>query len=147
MQNSNFTVKDSERLKGVAILLMLMHHLFANPSVCEAYGVIFQGISSERIRNISWYGKECVAIFAFISAYGITLSYLKNRGSRKWFVERIFSLYKGFWFVYVLAFVVLLVTNRNPYRCGNPFIATIYGIVDFFGMNNIFGTPSLNGAW
>ncbi len=147
MQKSSFTVKDSQRLKGIAILLMLMHHLFANQSVCESYGVIFRGISPDRIRNISWYGKECVAIFAFISAYGITLSFLKNKGSRKWFIERAFSLYKGFWFVYVLAFIVMIITNRNPYQCGNLFTATVYGIIDFFGLNNIFSTPSLNGAW
>lgn len=147
MESNRFTVKDSEKLKGIAIILMLMHHLFGNQSVCEAYGVIFRGVSAEGIRNISWYGKECVAIFAFISAYGITLSYLKNKGEKKWFIERVFRLYKGFWFVYILALIVAIITHNNPYQCGNPFSMIVYGIVDFFGLNNIFSTPSMNGAW
>ena len=147
MENTRFTVSDSEKLKGIAVLLMLMHHLFLDKSVIESYGVLFPLISADKIRNISWFGKECVAIFAFISAYGITLSYLKNKGNKKWFAQRFICLYQGYWFVYILAFVISVITNRIPYRCLNPFQATVYGVIDFFGLNNVFRTPSLNGAW
>lgn len=147
MEKDRFSIKDSEKLKGIAIILMLMHHLFLDRSVFESYGVIFKMVTSDRIRNISWFGKECVAIFAFISAYGITKSYLKDKKNRGWFVNRAFKLYKGFWFIYILALVISILTNRIPYRCGNPFLTTVYAVIDFFGLNNIFGSPSLNGAW
>lgn len=55
------TKQDTIAIKGIAILLMLWHHLFL--STVE-YGVCANSFSS--------IAKLCVALFLFVSGYGLT---------------------------------------------------------------------------
>ncbi len=149
MKENKLSGTDSLRLKGVAVILMLMHHLFANTSVCQEYGVIYLWVPEKIITQIAWFGKECVAIFAFISAYGLTLNYInsKNTTTNQWCINRLLKLYKGYWFIYIFSGLVAIVAKYNPYYCDKTLVSYVYGIIDFFGINNVFRTPSLNGAW
>ncbi len=73
----SFTKDHTEIIKGVAILLMLFHHLFGFP---EWYieGVSYIGISL-RANTLEYvigqFGHICVSIFAFITGYGMFFSY------------------------------------------------------------------------
>ena len=67
------TREESQEIKGIAILLMLFHHLFA---------------FSDRIPNglhysnftvtLAKFGNVCVPIFLFISGYGLAKTKKKN---------------------------------------------------------------------
>jgi peptidoglycan/LPS O-acetylase OafA/YrhL len=58
------SLDESLIIKGIAICLMLWHHLFyESPEYGE---IVFQTAK---------FGKLCVALFLFISGYGLTIQY------------------------------------------------------------------------
>lgn len=75
-----FDVKKSNMVKCIAIILMLMHHLFGCfTKACQRYGVYSLYISWDSITKFSGAAKVCVATYVFLTAYGITISYNKNK--------------------------------------------------------------------
>ena len=66
-----FGKNETAIIKGVAILLMLIHHLFMNTEGINYY-------SQDFFNHLSSIGKICVSIFSFITGYGIYISYEKN---------------------------------------------------------------------
>jgi uncharacterized membrane protein len=60
--NYSLTKDDTLLVKGVAICLMLCHHLFND----EFGNVVFQ---------TAQFGKVCVALFLFVSSYGLSIQY------------------------------------------------------------------------
>lgn len=73
----SFTKEHTEIIKGVAIILMLFHHLFGFPE-WYTQGVSYIGIplranTAEYI--IGQFGHICVSLFAFITGYGMFFSY------------------------------------------------------------------------
>ena len=72
MENLEFTKKDTAIIKGVAIICMFMHHLFAFPDRIKAgssYISLFSmsGIGFEIL--LGAFGKICVAMFLFLSGF------------------------------------------------------------------------------
>ena len=97
MENG-ITKKDSKFLYGVAIILMIYHHLFCIPSRLQYpyFSVLdnlfgFTNVSVER--PLAWFCKICVAIFAFITGYGMARS-LNNVIEHKVF-KNLFLDYKN----------------------------------------------------
>lgn len=73
-----FTKEDSLRTKGVAVILLLFHHLFFAD---RGYPVELHLISRDTLGVLAVAARICVWIFCFISAYGITLQF--NRKSEE----------------------------------------------------------------
>lgn len=66
------TRAEAERIKGAAILLMFVHHLFGLPGLIDppaGYVGIIPGLPLEYW--LGRYGKVCVAVFLFLSGYGL----------------------------------------------------------------------------
>lgn len=127
---------DSKILYGIAILLMIFHHVFMNPSSL--------GIECYEITHLfAWFGKICVAIYAFISGYGLMASFSaeyenvmkKFISEYKKVIKRIITFYFCYWLMFVL-FVpgYLFFSNRN-------FDIKEY-IMNFWGLSFTY-----NGAW
>ncbi len=76
----SFTKDYTEMIKGVAILLMLVHHLFGFPDwYVDEVSYIGLPLRVNTIEyTIGQFGHICVAIFAFITGYGIFFSYKKG---------------------------------------------------------------------
>lgn len=96
----SFTRDYTEIIKGVAILLMLFHHLFGFP---EWYteGVSYIGISlrSNTVEYvIGQFGHICVSIFAFITGYGMFFSYKSGNIIKKSFKKGI-SFLVCYWLI------------------------------------------------
>jgi peptidoglycan/LPS O-acetylase OafA/YrhL len=143
--NYTLSLSDTLIIKGVAICFMLWHHLFYEYS---EYG--------EWVQNIAHLGKVCVAMFLFVSAYGLTIQYSKI-DSKKYQVpsfintlkfqgKRLLKLYINYWFVFVL-FVPMGVflyhrSLQIPYGEQVSYLKSI--IVDLFGMQ---GNQSYNITW
>lgn len=90
------TKNDSLILKGVAILFMLWHHLFWNDSFRLFYTAIGLTISGEPIEQRL--GRLCdpVALFVFLSGYGLYKSYAQRQHylcSRLWATSSVHSDY------------------------------------------------------
>ncbi len=62
------TKRDAKVVQGIAILLMVCHHMFLAPEIYEGQ---LHYASIEAVRRIAWFGKSCVAMFAFVSGYGM----------------------------------------------------------------------------
>lgn len=156
-----FDKRQTNIAKGVAVLLLLWHHLFSTSSVHNEFQSLFY-FKGEAVESfLASFCKVCVAIFLILSGYGLDKSYNKffaanNAGGKlpvkKQFVfvkNRLLKLMLGYWFIYIL-FV--------PFGCffGRGFFE-VYGggilrgicnfVIDFLGLANLFGTPSMNATW
>ena len=70
-KGDKMTKKQTNVFKGVAIILMFVHHLFGDAGVLKDMNV-HPFVPQNILLMIASAGKVCVAIFVFASAYGIT---------------------------------------------------------------------------
>ena len=135
-----FTKEQIKITKGVAILFMLLLHLFCTKQYVGLFEPIIYIGSVPLIYYLALFGDCCVAIFCFCSGYGLMINYQKNSleyiaGNKK----RIFNLYFNYWIV-ILIFVCLLgpLLGKASSYPGNfkEFMLTITAI-----------DPAYNGAW
>ena len=101
------TLRQSNQLKAIAILMMLFLHLFNREYTGLFQPLIFVG-SQPLSYYISLFCDACVPIFAFVSGYGLYFKYNQNRATyKKENLNRIKKLYINYWIV-ILLFAVLL---------------------------------------
>lgn len=91
---------DTTAIKGIAILLMLWHHLFLNTM---AYGTL--------THSLAVVFKVCVALFLFVSGYGLTKQYSQIekpyfKNTVKFLLRRYANFFLSYWFCFVLVVVV-----------------------------------------
>ena len=103
-----FTKENTLQLKGIAVIFLLYHHLFNSPSMYQNFEVsFFHDRKNCEFAFMVW--KELCQFFAFLSAYGLAVSYMKlseKKGAADgWIKRRLLKLYKGYWFVFVGAFL------------------------------------------
>ena len=115
MQNTKtnilaLTKQDTAVLKGIAIIAMLMHHLWG----CPPAGVEpYNGV----LGFLGGVGKVCVAMFLFCSGYGLSVGYgrliedcrLKNedwkiglKDTLKFLARRFVKFYAGYWPIFLI---------------------------------------------
>ena len=154
-----FDKRQTNIAKGIAVLFLLWHHLFLyTPDGTDAFISIFsiRGIAIETV--LAAYLRVCVAMFLFLSGYGLYKSWVKNNSkdvqyvrkkqffiSQLLFVKKhILKLLLGFCFIYIL-FVPLSIWFGQPFWevYGNPFI----GLLDFLGIADLVGTATMNQSW
>lgn len=82
MNNYSFTKENTNGLKGIAIIFLLMYHCFSNEDRITVTGtdivVRFWPLSKETVMYMSSSMFICVGIFTFLSVYGLTLSMKKR---------------------------------------------------------------------
>ena len=143
----NYTLSSTDTLiiKGVAICFMLWHHLFF---MYPEYG--------EWVQNTAYLGKVCVAMFLFVSAYGLTIQYSKLEifklqvpgfiNTIKFQGKRLLKLYINYWFVFLLFVPIgVFIFHRSlqiPYGEHVNFLKRM--IFDLLGMQ---GFQSYNITW
>ncbi len=151
MSDRHFDKVAAQKLKGIAIILMLQHHNFRVKSLYDAYTVSFFPFHEDYIVKISLFFKICVSIFAFITGYGLYHSYNnKKETDEKWVIKRYIKTFSGYWFIFVNACIICqLINNRtsNFYMKKGTLLGIISIITDFFGLNNLLGLKQLNGSW
>ena len=125
MQKNKFSIDDTCVLKGVAIILMFMHHLFAFPDrIIEPnfFVPIHTYIHVPLINQdfeflLGQFGKLCVAIFLFLSGYGTYLSYKsKNTSNEKFVLKKIFRIYKIYWQVFIIFIPIGLIMRKIDFH-------------------------------
>lgn len=71
MSPKSLSIQDSNVLKGVALILLLWHHLFyVDNGMYSDIKVWDYGV----VNQIGQLGKVCVALFVFLSGYGLIVS-------------------------------------------------------------------------
>lgn len=149
-----FTKKNSMCLKGVAIWIMMFHHCYRSVDRFENYMVDFTPFTLEFIVNLSDYFKICVSIFVFITGYGLYISMKERVNARitteKWIYERLIKTLSGFWFAYILIFIITQIYAGYPFSIyfGKGEVrGIIYALIDFLGLAHLFSTPTLVSTW
>lgn len=143
-----FSKNETIKVKGIAILLLMFHHLFYNANQVELSGMQFLILSEAKIQPIAVAARICVWIFAFLSAYGLTYSYNMNRGretSLQFIIKHWLSLMKAYWIVYICMFVFYVVAVGNPMQVYENSKKRM--LLDFMGWGNFFQTPMLINVW
>ena len=147
--------EDSMALKGIAVLMLVFHHCYRTAAKFEQYDVAFCGLSASQVITAAEICKICVAIFAFVSGYGLMYGYIidkKKRNTRSistWTLRHILSVMSGFWFVSVIFYGIYICLVRNGfYKWGENAVEKCFSILaDVCGVSSFLGTKSLNGAW
>lgn len=120
------TKRDTKIIKGIAILLMMAHHLFAFPERIVT-GFEFQSllqlgdISIER--SIGIFGKICVSLYMFLGGYGI-YKYAQSGGVLH---KRIVKLYQCYWKIFFIFVPVgFLFFSNQPIYCEESALCNIF---------------------
>lgn len=126
--------------KGIAILFMILLHLFCTKAYQGLYTPLLFIGDIPLVYYLALFGDCCVAIYCFCSGYGLLISYKNNK--EKYNINniiRIFKLYINYWII-LLIFVVILGPTMgqasNYPGSFKKFILTFTAI-----------DPAYNGAW
>ncbi len=147
-----FSKEHSFMAKGIAIVLLLLYHLFHEEHVLVQMNVNYAPFSENGILMVSGFGNICVAIFVMITAYGITKSVLSKEnimlreiGTAS--VKRFGKLMLNFFWVYVTVNIVCFSYFDHTKLYGEGKQGVLFAICDALGLSQIFGTPMLNETW
>ncbi len=141
------SVKDTMALKGVALLLLLIHHLFyVQKGLYDDFCLGGWGL----VHHLGKASKVCVAIFVFLSGYGLMAGAIKKRKIplAQFYGTRFVKLLLNFWLIYLVfvsigvccfSFDFWTVYEHNP----------IAPLVDFMGLSYAFygHTHTMNVTW
>lgn len=142
----DLTRQDTEIIKGIALMLLLIHHLFYIPNGRFAE---FSIMGCDVVNLIGQACKVCVPLFVFLSGYGLTAS-ADNQNKVNWkqfFIRRFSKLYLNYWLIWAIFIPIgLLACDLS--------VSEIYGnhplekcILDFLGILNVFGLYGINPTW
>lgn len=109
--SSEITIEKTEHLKGIALLLLMFHHLFG-VEYLEGWRAIVPGTEGmDYVIGAS--GKICIAMFLFCSGYGIYKSYISKETPKKHYIlQRLIKTLIPYWIVMVIAIIYLVCAGR-----------------------------------
>lgn len=126
--------QDSKMLKGVAILAMLMLHLFCRSDNLPYTPLLWVG-NTPLIYYFGLFGDICVAIYCFVSGYAHYLQSSKVELRCRW--KRLLRFMISFWLIAVMFSLIGLLTDDEA----------IPGSISEFLLNCLTIKNSYNGAW
>ena len=142
----SFTKDDSARIKGIAIILLIFHHLCYRASLFEQYGM--KTMLPERyVVDLAVLSRLCVYMFVFVSAYGLASIYVKNKdpeSTGRFIAKRWVSLMAAWWFAYPFQIILFLLTGGN---ISDTFKGKYHALfLDIMGWGDFFDTPMVAGV-
>ena len=106
--NEDITSEKTEHIKGIAIILMMWHHLFGC-NFLETWLSPF--IKAEILFGI--YAKIGVAVFLFCSGYGLYKSYIsKDISAKKYIPLKLVKTFIPYWIVMIIAIICLIILGK-----------------------------------
>lgn len=150
-----FEKRDTQVVKGIAILLMFFYHLFESKELLVTLNVNHEPFSQETFLMFSGFGNICVALFVFLSAYGITKGLMADadkgaydfaeslRGAGK----RCRKLIGNFVLMYLSINALWFSYFDYGKLYGKGWQGGILVLLDMLGLAELFDTPTLNMTW
>ena len=146
------TKKDTQCLKGIAILMMLCFHVFSQCGHMDSLKYVL--FNKDVVYQWSLECQLCVSLFVFVTAYGITAQYIKNnicdgKQITLYSGKRYIKLMLSYVFVYILSFIFGLFKGHTQitYFAGGIRNAIKYIAIDVLGFAITYATPTLNSSW
>ena len=142
----NLSLSDTNALKGIALILLLCHHLFYMQD--GSYNDILVFGKYPLVQEFGLACKVCVAIFVFLSGYGLAMKYSHTLlNIREFYATRFTKLMMGYWFVWLLFIPVgILFFDRTPEVVYHNHIVWKF-LADFLGLAYNFGFYGFNPTW
>ena len=130
----DITKRDSKMLKGVAILSMLMLHLFCHRENLPYTPLLWIG-GTPLIYYFALFGDICVAVYCFVSGYAHYMQSSEAEIKKRW--KHLLHFLIPFW-------VIAAVFSLIGLLAGN---SVIPGSIKEFLLNCLTVKNSYNGAW
>lgn len=117
MWEASLTQEDSKKIKGIAIIMMMFHHLYAYPAWWKfEYSLpICKWISIDKIAILGEVMKICIPIYAFLSGYGFFLSF-RGKGARELLSKtrtKILKILINYWIILFPIAVIVFLWQRG----------------------------------
>lgn len=159
-----FTKEHTMQMKGIAIIILLFHHCFLNAQRWATvpyeklattngwgyYPISFAPFSSHTIQYLASFSKICVAMFVFMTGYGMWVSYesqKKKTTTSNYIKKRMVTLMTGFLIIFVVTEILAIPTGRFIEVYGHDFRSVVYMIIDALGLAKLLGTPLFCLTW
>lgn len=110
MKDNFITKEKSQVLYGIGICLMVYHHLFAFPERINSSYIMLLDFGFLHVGTmLSYFGKICVALYAFLSGYALTLRIDESSSIKNIFLNILKRLKKFYstYFIIIAIFVPL----------------------------------------
>lgn len=151
-----FSKSDTNAMKGIAILLMMIHHCFREKSLYAGIDVNFLPFNESHVMGVAIFGKACVGIFAFLSAYGLTQSFKlkfkdkKNISSKEcveFSVSRYIKMWGGYFCIFLLCILITGIIQPEKMSVYKGYKGLFNFIINMLGLSHIFKSYTLIGTW
>lgn len=156
-KNSAFTAADTNVIKGLALMALLFHHLFYSKSRIGMYTSLL-GLSANgtpQLMALAAACKFCVAMFLILSGYGLNAAYNQRNNQTGNALDGLHNLVQttfhsllklmtSYWLIFVIFVPFGFLLGRSPL---NIYFGIKDFLIDFLGLANLFGTPSMNDTW
>lgn len=155
--NKGLTKDYTKSIKGIAIIMMIFHHMFRTPSMYKGFSVSFYPFPESMVNNILTYFKLCVGTYAFLSGYGLTKSWKNEKIKKKkeslssFFITRYVKTFFSFWIVFILSNIVCQIIDGFATKVYLPKGLNLTGcfniLIGFLGLGRIFTLDQLCYEW
>ena len=145
--HEDFTKQNTLMIKGIAITMLVIYHCFRTEAHLNGYEVSFFPFDMELGIKVAESMNNCVGIFAFLSAFGLTRKYSSGKTPPAAFaVNQIVRTQMAFAVPCVFCSLISFFGfGSNPYGTGPQ--AAGFAALDFLGLSGLFETPKMSGAW
>ena len=145
-----YSRKDSNTLKGIAVLLLLFHHFFYRGYPFSLYLINDLDTYFQPVVKIA---RVCVFLFLFVSGLGMYRaldSRIKNCTSSlktilKFEASHFLKFYQMFWFIFLIFVPLGFFFHRSPITIYSGRISHL--LFDFFGISYLTEHPTFVGSW
>ena len=140
-----FSSAHTQVLKGLAVLMLLVHHGYSGLKAVTPLGHLV-------LANSVSLAKLCVAIFTVLSGYGMFCSFqskTKNASFREatiFIVSHLVKLFLIFWIAASLQIGIVSLIKGNFFEIYGRY-PIYYVLLDCMGVSYITGTPKFVNAW
>ncbi len=146
------TKEESNALKGIAIIMLLLHHSFAFPDRYEGFQIVTFFLSEADLNKIADFCKITVSMFAFVSGYGLSAqaAHTEDADLPTVLGRRCKNLILSFAPVAAVCMVAMELTYGGvTAACFQEGVVNgvIYVLLNLCGIYNLFGTPSVCDEW
>ncbi len=110
------TVEQSNKVKGVAVLLMFWTHLFTGSFLILPTSKWFSLLGQATMNKIAYAGTVCLFLFIFCSGYGLYRSSFLKKTDWKKDLRRIFGILVPYWLIMDATILWLMAHHRFESR-------------------------------
>lgn len=125
---------------------MLIHHLFYS----EASRLLYDDFTIHGlgvVNQIGILGKVCVAIFVFVSGYGLSYKYKDSLDVKAFYMGRFKKLLLNYWFIWLVFVPIGVFVFHRTFEDAYGSHYVVKSLLDFFGVLNLTGQYGYNVTW